>query len=366
MDMYRWHHPHPVLADALPADSHVPRHKCILVTIMKNEAPYIVEWATYHYALGFREILVFSNHSDDYTDQILDRLDDLGIVRHRPHPINTFASVGQVTISALRFATCFSQYRDSDYMMMMDADEFLEIGTGDHDLDAFFDRCGPFAAASFLMRGMRAKDNTRIEDGNMLDRFRETGWVRPDPDAPPSEVRGSVKTLALSRFPGGFHRNHRPMSKKFSQLGLRWIDGGGNEMPPEFTDQRVSSVKYSDRDQIGIVNHYALRSKESFMVKVDRGASSANDRKVLDDAALQKWTKYWTGRMKAGSTPEHQQFRPPAFDALAEHIRRDSIIAELQEAALATHRAKARAMLDTEGGARIAKAIGLDTAELAG
>jgi hypothetical protein len=358
-DMYRWRFPHPLLADYLPKETLQQRFKCILTCIMKNEAPYIVEWAVYHYALGFREILVFSNHSDDYSDQILDRLDDLGIVRHRPHPINSFPAVGQVNISALRFATCFPQFKASDYMMMIDADEFVEVFEGDHDLNAFFAFDDDFDVASLVMRGRSAKDNKRIGDGRILPRFLQVAWEKPHVATSRETTKASVKSLARSVLPKGFHRNHRPMIQGFSRSGRRWIDGTGAEFGPQFTDDRVSSVVVSNRPYKAWINHYALRSAEGFLVKMARGDAAVAMRNSADQKAVRSWLRYWSDRSSTSDRPEEKPHTPPLFDELYALIRADPIIDELQAAALAVHRAKAQTVLDSDFGDLIAKTVGL-------
>lgn len=40
-------------------------HQSMIVTMMKNEGPYIVEWVAHHLAVGFDRFLVFTNDCDD-------------------------------------------------------------------------------------------------------------------------------------------------------------------------------------------------------------------------------------------------------------------------------------------------------------
>ena len=358
--MYRWEFPHPLLADQLQKEILHQRHKCILVAIMKNEAPYVVEWAVYHYALGFREMLIFSNDSDDYTAQILDRLDDLGLVRHRPHPIDSFSCIGQVQIAALRFASCFSQFKASDYMMMIDADEFLEVFEGQHDLNSFFASESGFEVTSLPMRGRSARDSKIIGDGRILPRFLQVAWDQPNISKTRPVIHNSVKSLARSCLENGFHRNHRPMIKEFSKSGKRWIDGTGAELGPAFTDRRVSTIRVSDRAYKAVVNHYAIRSSEGFLVKMARGDAAVRSRNTFDPVAVNSWLRYWLSRSASNNERvEEAPLIPPHFDELYVEIGADPIIAELQEAALAVHRSKAQAVLDSDFGDLIAKTLGL-------
>ena len=45
--------------------------KFTLVTTVRNEGPYLWEWVAYHRMIGFHDIIVFQNDSNDGTDQIL-------------------------------------------------------------------------------------------------------------------------------------------------------------------------------------------------------------------------------------------------------------------------------------------------------
>ncbi len=356
--MYRWTSPHPALSDISNALANAGPHKCLLSAIARNEAPYLVEWAAYHYALGFREIIVFSNFCDDLSDSILDRLDDLGIVRHRPHPGAMFPQVGQIQISALRLTGLFGQCKASDYLMMIDLDEFLEVYTGEHDLASFFKVAPEFEVASFSVRGRNAEDKRFIDDGQVLLRFTQAGW--PNEDRPDSSayVVCAVKSLARSRLEGGFHRNHRPMIKGFSQTGKRWINGAGVEFGPDFTDRRVSSIRMSGPRHLALVNHYSIRTAESFMVKAQRGNASSATRLGINDAALANTLAYWNSRNLKPAVQNEIPNEPPGFRQLFDFIKADPIVRDLQERALEIHRKKAALGYETEIGRKIAEVIG--------
>jgi len=50
------------------------------VSMMKDEAPYLLEWFAHHMAVGFTDILVYTNDCSDGTDAMLMRLEELGRV----------------------------------------------------------------------------------------------------------------------------------------------------------------------------------------------------------------------------------------------------------------------------------------------
>ena len=50
---------------------------------MKNEAPYILEWVAYHRAMGVDNFLIYTNDCSDGTSEMLDRLQEMGVLQHR-------------------------------------------------------------------------------------------------------------------------------------------------------------------------------------------------------------------------------------------------------------------------------------------
>ena len=357
-DIYRWTCPDLFPGHVESTLSHHGPHKCLLAAIVRNEGPYLVEWAAYHYALGFREIIVFSNFCDDASDQLLDRLDDLGIIRHRPHPITIFPAVGQVQISALRLLRSYGQFGASDYMLMIDADEFLEIDVGQNDLASFMDATPDFEVASFAVRGRNALEKSRIEAGEMLPRFLLEAWPNHENHTPGERTVSAVKSLTRSKLRHGFHRNHRPRTPGFSQSGANWIDGAGDSFGADFTDRRVSSIVIPKTHQKALVNHYNIRSAEGFMVKVLRGDAASQTRVGLNTGALDNSIRYWKVRDEATQYLGKAPNTPPGFQALYDYALSDPVIAELQEKTLASHREKAAQAYETEAGRYVADAIG--------
>ena len=57
----------------------------VLIACMKNEGPYIVEWVAYHRAIGIDNFVIYTNGCEDGTDEILQRLQALGVVQFRDY-----------------------------------------------------------------------------------------------------------------------------------------------------------------------------------------------------------------------------------------------------------------------------------------
>ena len=104
----------------------------ILIATMRNEAPFILEWLAYHRVIGFDAAIIWSNDSDDGTTALLNRLDEAGVIAHRHwSPDAERPIVDQLAEDAAQARL----FEDGDWVMWLDADEFLNIHVGEGRLD---------------------------------------------------------------------------------------------------------------------------------------------------------------------------------------------------------------------------------------
>jgi hypothetical protein len=89
--------------------------------IVKDEREYLVEWVAYYRLLGFDRIIVYSNDCSDGSDALLDAMQGLGLVIHRPWPSRP-GEAPQLT--AYADAVARSETR---WLLFADADEFLNL-----------------------------------------------------------------------------------------------------------------------------------------------------------------------------------------------------------------------------------------------
>ena len=100
--------------------------------MMKDEAPYLLEWYAHHLAIGFTKILVYTNDCVDGTVEMLKRLETLGFGYHRENIIKENAKPQP---SAIRHAQNEGVVKASDWVILFDADEFLCINHPSGHLD---------------------------------------------------------------------------------------------------------------------------------------------------------------------------------------------------------------------------------------
>ncbi len=121
----------------------------VLFTAQKNEGPFILEWVAFHKAIGFDEIIVFSNDCDDGSDRLLDALADAGELTHRTH---TPGPDRKPQMNAERLAREEGLFQAGDWVMWLDLDEFLFVQHAPHTVDALIKAIAPAQAVALAWR----------------------------------------------------------------------------------------------------------------------------------------------------------------------------------------------------------------------
>lgn len=247
-----------------------------IVTTMKNEGPFMLEWVAYNRAIGFTDFLIYTNDCADGTDRIAQRLAELGLARHVDNRFKPGASPQRV---ALRRARNDPLYREADWIICADCDEFLNIRAGGGRLDDLFAAVGEADAISLCWKIFGCGGRALYEDCPVIEQF---FWAAPEDYTGKYRARG-LKTLFR---PGGEVQKfgvHRP---KFDGRpeGYVWTDAGGQPMPEKYYDTGWSAYPRFRHDHARL-HHYAVRSVDSFLVKRDRGRTNHIDR----DQGLAYW-----------------------------------------------------------------------------
>ena len=330
----------------------------LLVGIMKNEAPYILEWVAHYLALGVADFLIFSADCNDGTDLMLERLDRLGYLRHAPNPKRILHQVPSWQVGALRYATTFNRFQEAKWILTVDADEFVDVTPGKHRLADLFDATDPFDLMSFTVLGHNCNNVKSIGDGKVQGVFTRPMVEFARFEDPSQDIVASVKTIMRNPQPGAMFRNHRPRFHDFDATGQRWVDGSGRVMPSEFTDRKVNTIHASGSMALARVNHYSLRSMDSFLVKVNRGDPLRGNGSKLDDKTISVAKDYWVKRNIGLDHTPIQHHVPDGYASILKDLSKDPILSELHERALDIHARTVQQVLDSEGGQRLAEAMG--------
>ncbi len=243
-----------------------------LIATMRNEGPFIVEWVAYHRMIGFTDVVVCSNDCVDGTPELLDALAGRGVLTHlrcNPGPddkpqLFAYAQAERV-VRTLR----------PDWLMVLDADEFLEIHVGAGTVGELIDAVPDATAFLLNWRIFGNAGHERWSRALVTERFTRAA-------ARESAVNLSYKTL-FSRA-DAYHcvlLPHGPGYAREERLAeLHPVDGAGAPLPERYA--RSEGFLQSEPDRVSWrlarVNHYNTRSTDDYRVKHDRGGGLSPDR----------------------------------------------------------------------------------------
>jgi hypothetical protein len=246
----------------------------VIVACMKNEAPYILEWVAYHRTIGIDNFLIYSNDCEDGTTEILDRLAALGVIQHRNNDTWTGKSPQQ---HALDSALDEALVKTAEWLAHIDVDEFINIRCGNGTLSDFFERIPEATNVAMTWRLFGHNGVARLQDRLVIDQF---DTCAPKYCPKPHTVWG-FKTMF--RNIGAYEKLscHRPnkLAKGF-ESSVKWVNGSGADMTADAIKNGWRSSKKTIGYDLVQLNHYALRSAESFMIKRQRGRALHVDRAI--------------------------------------------------------------------------------------
>ncbi|CTQ50419.1 glycosyltransferase family 2 protein [Jannaschia donghaensis] len=312
-------------ARGLPAA--VPGRTAI-VTCMKNEGPFILEWIAYHRAIGVDDFIVYTNDCTDGTDAMMDLLQDHGILAHRENPFRTMVDM-KPQHAALEAAEAEPIMARAAWAICMDVDEFINIHVGGGHLRDLYRAVGD---ANMISMTWRLFGNSDLHDFADMPTPARFDRCAPQLIRKPHQAWG-FKTLFRNT---GIYRKmgvHRPKGLKpdlWEQIS--WVNGSGEPMPKEMlrTGWRSSMETYGY--DLVTLNHYAVRDAESFLVKRDRGRVNHVER----DQGLGYWFRMNNNTERDTSI----QRMLPALEAEMATLRSLPGVAEQHDRCVAAHRAR--------------------------
>ena len=231
---------------------------------MRNEGPFIVEWLCWYRMLGFSRALVVTNGCTDHSPALLDALQALTWVQHLVHEVPP----GQkITRAKLEAARQHPAVKDADWVFVCDVDEFLVIHHGAGRLPDLIAAVPPFLGMPIQWRVFGSDGRAAFEDIPVHRQFFTAL-------AASRNLSGFFKTLYRQpRWFGqmGEHgpRQFKPGKAEFGMGANIWISASGQSVPQWQPD--ADTVRFLPQDVTrhagAQVNHYMIRSEESFRLK---------------------------------------------------------------------------------------------------
>lgn len=319
------------------AEGKAQKPRTAILSMMKDEGHSLLEWVAYHRHIGFDRISVYTNNCADGTDDMLIRLEEMGLVHHFR---NDVPEGKKPQPNALKLATRNKMVTDTDWLLVMDADEFVSVKVKRGwitDLIGMLPEGTDAMALTWRFFGANGLTNwnpglvTESYTHAAPDKFRK-GW--------------GVKTL-FKPYEGmrlGIHRPHAKNLKDDPEAArlLRdqnWVNGSGNPMPKDFNLSGWRSTKPTLGYKWAELNHYGVKSYEAYLLRRMRG--NVNNKADKYNAAY--FSIFDRNEAEAPNVRRHLR-------GTKRHIARwleDPTLRRLQEQALEFHRDRVEKLRQT-------------------
>lgn len=294
-----------------------PHGQVTAVSMMKDEGAYVIEWVAHHLAVGFSDLVVYTNDCSDGTDDMLIRLEELGLCHHRRNEIPEGI---RPQPSALNYAQEEPVVQQSDWVMVFDADEFLSIRYGDGTLDDLL-AATKAQGANGIVVTWRIFGSGGVVDWSRAPVTEQYLWA-----APQTWNKGwGVKTLftfSADKWKLGIHRPK--MKTKWHETDfpdqVKWLNGSGREMEDYFKFRGWRSITRTVGYDWVQLNHYAVKSVDSYAIRKMRGNVNNKADKYNSD--------YW-------SLQDRNEVRDETM--LRYTVQRNDIIAQLLQDPVLNH-----------------------------
>jgi Glycosyl transferase family 2 len=296
-----------------------------VITTMKNEGAFLLEWVAHHKAIGFDHIVICTNDCADVTRTIALRLAEMGLARH--HATKAWAATS-IQRSALKQVRRYPEVTAADWLYVCDADEFLVVKLGDGSVQALAAAASPGVEVIPVPWRIFGPDGQRAyRPGRISQQF-----LRARRAPHPAQI-APVYPKSLFRGQENLHRIgvHQPIPKP--DLGRALVAEAPGGQP--VVRQRHPMFVQADY-RYAQVNHYCLRSRDSFLVKRERGRVNHVGQSMDLD--------YWDRFNVADAPCEAIRRYDAATEDWMAQLLGDPVLGPLHHAAVIWHQARIAAL----------------------
>ena len=259
------------------AEPDTERPEVVLVSAMRNEGPFVLEWLAYHRVIGVDRVVVVSNGSTDGSDDLLAALAAAGEITFLQTSPGYGVAPQDAAVQAFEAKV---GYRPGTWYLWLDADEFLNVHVGDRTVQALLERLGSAGALMLNWRLFGSGGNDSFTGRHISEDFTgasKLGFV------------ANLETKPMFRAGGrfaGFSSNSAGLPRLADGAGVTEADClGGNGKPLDPKNPRtapwLARQPYTGRTNLASrrefgwdlaqINHYSVRTPDHFRLKAARG-----------------------------------------------------------------------------------------------
>ncbi|WP_432450714.1 glycosyltransferase family 2 protein [Aliiroseovarius marinus] len=252
----------------------------VVVTAIRNEGPFLIEWLAWHRMLGFDNVLVLHNDCTDHSPQLLRLLERAGFLTQKSQQPKD----GEPPkLEAYRIAAQHKLVRKASWALVCDVDEFLVVKTGDGGIADLADSIGPDHMGMAINWKVFGTDGqVQWSDELVHRRFRRCG---------PTQTVQNKCFKVFYREPNlfGTIRSHGPAdwlgSGNWNQDIRTFVTSDGQHLETYTANNNPPNGTEYERISHGLaqLNHYALQSAEKYGLKRQHLSSAANLVRYTDE-----------------------------------------------------------------------------------
>lgn len=259
------------------AEPEAERPSVVLVSAMRNEGPFVLEWLAYHRMIGVGRVVIVSNGSTDGSDDLLAALAEAGqitFLRTTPG-----YGVGPQEAAVTAFETQVG-YQPGTWYLWLDADEFLNVHVGDRTVQALVAALNGAEAVMLNWRLFGSSGHDSFPGRHVSEDFTgasKLGFV--------ANLETKPMFRAGPKF-AGFSSNSIGLPRQADGAEVTAEDClGGNGKPLDPRNPRtapwLARQPYAGRSnlasrrefgwELAQINHYSVRTPDHFRLKAARG-----------------------------------------------------------------------------------------------
>lgn len=268
----------------------------LISCIGHHHGPYLLEWVTYHRLIGFDAVHLFHADAEGPMPRLVAAIESAGLARG--HDISTPDpdEPAEPLNRAYRRALALPEVAGADWVLPLEADEFLNIHAGDGRLADLLGALPPgtdAVAATWRIFGNAGVAG--FADRPVIGQFPRAAPV----DVPIRFNNHGIRTLFR---PGPVQRigAHRPFFRpEFKRPAPRilWVNGSGEDVTAHFLNGGWASPRRALGYGLVQVNRYAIGAAESYLARHWQDQARRLDREMLDgfdanhdeDRSIMRW-----------------------------------------------------------------------------
>ncbi len=307
-----------------------------LFSSAKNEGPFLLEWVAYHLLSGFTDIVIYSNDSTDGTTELLDALDESGVISH---VLQDLAPDQIPQNEAAETGYDHQAFEHVEWLMWLDSDEFLFCSNPENNVVELIHKIEPMAAG-MTVNWLNFGDSGYAEwtEGPVTQKFLH---------------RGNENSSRTFRFKTLFKKTdkvrgfglHRPFFVwGYTAEDGTFINSAGQEMHDLFYRAgggRRHRLGDSPPDLVAhdwaTIFHYAVKTRDCFELKKMRGQGTKAT--GAENRATRFREKYWNIFNRNEVHDPRMQDHAHRLQAKMDELLSDPTIAEAQQNCIARYKA---------------------------